>query len=68
MTGLHWLCVAPMMDWTDFIERDRGLVHRGTPRFEPTTPRFLASASHESFFAGRVVKFQRRLTQILILP
>jgi hypothetical protein len=34
----HRLCVAPMMDWTDFIERNHGQVHRGTPRLETATP------------------------------
>ena len=30
-SGRHRLCVAPMMDWTDFIGKIVGLVHRGTP-------------------------------------
>ena len=44
MTHAHRLCVAPMMDWTDLTECGRGLVHRGTPRLDPATPRFIAIA------------------------
>jgi len=30
----HRLCVAPMMDWTDFIEEIDDLVHRRVHRSE----------------------------------
>ncbi len=35
----HRLCVAPMMDWTDFIEKTAGLVHRGAlPKSKKPSP------------------------------
>lgn len=40
MTTPHRLCVAPMMDWTDFMGQAAVAAHRGTLRIEPATPRF----------------------------